>query len=71
MNRNPPSSSTKWEKKQKGLFLNAKMKIADLIRKEDINGVKTQMMVWEGLPFVEINKKAIENGAELIIVGSK
>lgn len=47
------------------------MKLGDLLRKEGMNGVKTQMMVCEGVPFVEINKKAIENDAELIIMGSK
>ena len=28
------------------------------------------MMVCEGVPFLEINKKAVENDADMIIIGS-
>ena len=31
---------------------------------------RVQMMVSEGIPYLEINKKAVENNVNIIIVGS-
>jgi len=56
---------------KKKLYLNAKGRLSDLLRKEGLNGGETEMMICEGIPFIEINNKAVESDAEMIIIGSK
>lgn len=53
------------------LYLNAKSKLQDLLRREGIEGANTEIIVCEGTPCLEINKKAVEHDAEMIIIGSK
>lgn len=53
------------------LFLNAKKKLRDFLRMEGLDGDKIEMVVREGTPFIEINKEAVECGAEMIVMGSR
>jgi len=56
---------------KKKLFLNAKSKLQDLIRKEAMDEVPVEVIISEGAPCAEINKKAIECNADMIVMGSK
>ena len=53
------------------LFLNAKKKLRDFLRMEGLDGDTIEMVVREGTPFIEINKEAVECGAEMIVMGSR
>jgi nucleotide-binding universal stress UspA family protein len=61
---------TKGEIKKK-LFINAKNKLRDFLRSEGMDETNTQMIVCEGTPCMEINKRAVENDVEMIMMGSK
>ncbi len=61
---------TEKEIKQK-LFINSKNKLSAFLHSEEMDGKSTQMIVCEGTPCMEINKKAVENDVEMIIMGSK
>lgn len=52
------------------LFLEAKAKLQDILSQENMNGDHIKMMVSEGVPYLEINKKAVENNADMVIIGS-
>ena len=56
---------------KKQLFLAAKTKLHDLLRIEGIDGENVEMIVCEGIPFLEINKKAVEMDADMIVMGSR
>ncbi len=53
------------------LFLNAKKRLRDFLRMEGLDGDNVEMVVREGTPFIEINKVAVERGAEMIVMGSR
>ena len=55
---------------KKKLFLKAKAKLRDFLKQEYLGKERVEMMVCEGVPFPEINKKAVENDADMIIIGS-
>ena len=55
---------------KKKLFLEAKAKLQDILSQENMNGDHVKMMVSEGVPYLEINKKAVENNADMVIIGS-
>lgn len=56
---------------KKKLFLHAKEKLGEFLRREGLNDKDTQMIVCEGIPCIEINKKAIQWDVDMIIMGSK
>ncbi len=56
---------------RKKLFLGAKSKLQDFLRKEGIGRNDVQRVVCEGPPCIEINKKAVEIDVEMIIIGSQ
>ena len=56
---------------KKKLFLGAKSRLRDFLRREGMDGKNVKMMVCEGTPCIEINKRAVEIGAEMIIIGSQ
>jgi len=56
---------------KKKLFLGAKSSLEELIRKEGLEGDRVEKVVCEGVPCIEINKKAAEIDAEMIIMGSQ
>jgi nucleotide-binding universal stress UspA family protein len=53
------------------LFLNAKNRLGDFLRAEGLDGENIEMAVREGTPCIEINKGAVEWGAEMIVMGSR
>jgi nucleotide-binding universal stress UspA family protein len=53
------------------LYQDAKAKLAGLLQREGLGEKDATMMVCEGMPCIEINKKAVENEAEMIVIGSK
>jgi nucleotide-binding universal stress UspA family protein len=55
---------------KKTLFLRAKQKLRDLLRGQGLDGQDVEMVVCEGVPFLEINRRAVEGGAEMIIMGT-
>ncbi len=59
------------EEVKKKLFVNSKKKLHEFLRKEDMDENSTQMIICEGIPCMEINRKAVENDVEMIIMGSK
>ena len=56
---------------KKRLFVHSKEKLREFLRGEDLDGANTQMILCEGIPCIEINRKAVENDVEMIIMGSK
>ena len=61
---------TEEEIKQK-LFTHSKKKLRQFLQREGIDENSTEMIVCEGTPCMEINRKAVENDVEMIIMGSK
>jgi nucleotide-binding universal stress UspA family protein len=59
------------EEIKKKLFITSKKKLREFIRKEGMDETNTEMIVCEGRPCMEINRKAVENDVEMIIMGSK
>ena len=55
---------------KKKLFLEAKAKLRDSIRQENMEDDRVQIMVSQGVPYIEINRKAVENDVDMIIIGS-
>ncbi|RLB38842.1 MAG: hypothetical protein DRH20_04895 [Deltaproteobacteria bacterium] len=55
---------------KKALFLEAKKKLENFLRHEEKDGFQVEFMVAEGTPFIEINKKAVQTKAEMIVMGS-
>jgi nucleotide-binding universal stress UspA family protein len=56
---------------KKKLFINSKKRLREFLRREGMDENNTQMIVCEGRPCMEINRKAMENDVEMIIMGSK
>ena len=53
------------------LFIRAKARLDEFLSKEGIDNYIVEAVVCEGMPCIEINKKAIEINAEMIIMGSR
>lgn len=56
---------------KKTLFLEAKKKLKDFLLQEDMKDEPVQEMICEGIPFLEINKKAVETQADMVIMGNR
>lgn len=56
---------------KKDLFLYAKTELKDMLHEEGMNGDDVEAVVCQGVPFLEINKKAVESNAEMIVMGSR
>jgi nucleotide-binding universal stress UspA family protein len=56
---------------KKNLFMRAKNELRDLLHEEGLDGNGVKQIVCEGIPFLEINRKAVENHAEMIVMGSR
>ncbi|MBW1698602.1 MAG: universal stress protein [Deltaproteobacteria bacterium] len=54
---------------KKSLFLEAKAKLKEFLDLEPAAEVPVEVLVCEGVPFMEINKKALEYQADLIVIG--
>jgi nucleotide-binding universal stress UspA family protein len=55
---------------KKKLFMEAKAKLKDFLSQENIGIDHVKMIVIEGIPFIEINKMAVENNVDMVIIGS-
>jgi nucleotide-binding universal stress UspA family protein len=55
---------------KKDLFQDAKKRLHEFINNEKRSGIQVEAVVCEGIPYLEINRKAQEFSAELIIMGS-
>jgi universal stress protein A len=53
------------------VFINSKKKLREVLRGEGMDDKNSQMIVCEGTPCMEINRKGVENDVEMIIMGSK
>ena len=56
---------------KKKLFIGAKAKLQEFVLKEGLEGEQIENVVCEGSPCLEINKKAAEIDAEMIVIGSQ
>ncbi len=56
---------------KKTLFLQAKKKLKNFLHEGGMDGQPVEQLVCEGIPFLEINKKAVETNADLIIMGNR
>ena len=59
------------EEIKKKLFIDSKNKLRRFLRGEGMDENNTPMIICEGRPYTEINRKAVENDVEMIIMGSK
>ena len=51
------------------LFLQAKETLHDILRQEGMDGEGVESLVCGGTPYLEINRKAVQNGVEMVIMG--
>jgi nucleotide-binding universal stress UspA family protein len=56
---------------KKTLYLRAKAKLKDLLLKEGLGGHNTEELICEGTPFIEINRRAVESGADMVVMGNR
>ena len=56
--------------KQK-LFLRAKEKLNNFLKQEGMVGEGVDKLICEGIPYLEINRQAALNDAEMIVMGSR
>ena len=56
---------------KKKLFIQAKKKLTEFLHNESMDGEPVEKLVCEGIPFLEINKKAVETRADLVIMGNR
>lgn len=56
---------------KKELFSRAKAELRDFLREEEMDEGRVEAKVCEGVPYLEINRKAVEMQAEMIIMGSR
>ncbi len=55
---------------KKKLFLQAKAWLDEFVKEERLDGERLKRIVSEGVPFLEINRQAVENDADMIVVGA-
>jgi len=53
------------------LFLQAKKSLTDFLRSEGMEDDSIKKLICEGIPFLEINKKAVEYGVDMVIMGNR
>ena len=56
---------------KKTLFLQAKKRLKEFLIAEVMEGYHIEELICEGIPFLEINKKAVETGADMVIMGNR
>lgn len=55
---------------KKQLFMDAKQKLRTILQEEAMDGTLVEPVICEGIPHLEINKKAEQYDAEMIVMGS-
>ena len=56
---------------KKTLFTQAKKNLDDCLRTEGLADGPIEKSICEGIPFLEINKKAVATGADMVIMGNR
>ena len=56
---------------KKTLYLRARDKLQNLLRAEGMDGEGIEELICEGTPFIEINKRAVESGADMVVMGNR
>ena len=56
---------------KKTLYLRAREKLQNLLRAEGMDGEGIEELICEGTPFIEINKRAVESGADMVVMGNR
>jgi nucleotide-binding universal stress UspA family protein len=56
---------------KKKLFLQAKIRLREFLRSEGMEGETTEELICEGIPFMEINKKALQREVDMVIIGNR
>lgn len=56
---------------KKTLFLQSKQRLKDFLREEGMADEPVEELICEGIPFLEINKKAVEIDADMVIMGNR
>jgi len=56
---------------KKNLFLQAKKSLQDFLHAERMEDEPIEKLICEGIPFLEINKKAVETGVDMVIMGNR
>ena len=56
---------------QKTLFLRAKADLKNFLKTEGMDEKGIEAMICQGVPFIEINKKAVETGADIVVMGNR
>lgn len=55
---------------KKRLFLQAKAWLKEFVKEERLGGERVKRTVSEGVPFVGMNRQAVENDVDMIVVGT-
>jgi nucleotide-binding universal stress UspA family protein len=55
---------------QKELFLRAKSDLREFLQEERLSAQDVKAVVCQGVPFLEINKKAVELDADVVVLGT-
>jgi len=53
------------------LSIQAGSKVASLLRKEGLRQEDVDVIICEGIPFIEINRWAVQTKAEIVVMGSR
>jgi len=56
---------------KKTLFLQARQRLKEFLREEGMTDESVEELICEGIPFLEINNKAVEIGADMVIMGNR
>ncbi len=56
---------------KKTLFIQAKKNLKTFLQAEGMEDEPVEEIICMGIPFLEINKKAVETGADMIIMGNR
>ena len=56
---------------KKKLFLQAKTRLRDFLRSEGMDGETIEELICEGIPFMEVNKKALQREVDMVIIGNR
>jgi nucleotide-binding universal stress UspA family protein len=56
---------------KKVLYLQAKAKLDDLLHEEDMKNGSIEELVCDGIPFIEINKIALQRDVDMVILGNR
>ena len=56
---------------KKTLFLQAKKRLVEFISEAHMESYQIEELICEGIPFLEINKKAVETGVDMVIMGNR